>query len=299
METRASYLLVGSFVLALMLSSVAFVVWMTGGSQAEKTLVYHMRFEGSVTGLQVGSQVRFRGIPVGQVKSIDIIEDETDPKKPISIEVAVEIKENIPLRENTRAVLEAQGITGVSFVQLVAEAEGSDARLAKPTKKQKVYVLTKPSSIEKIFKSFPELLAELTVLTVQAKKLLTDENIERITATLGNIETISANMAKDSDDITALFREGREVLEAATPAIVRFAKSASAIEDAAREIETMIKTNQQPIADFAATGLYDLSQFFVEARQLVQALSRISKKLDKDPARFLFGDPSSRGYKPQ
>ena len=55
METRASYLLVGAFVLAIMAGALVFVIWLTGAT-AEKTVNYHMRFEGSVTGLQVGSQ---------------------------------------------------------------------------------------------------------------------------------------------------------------------------------------------------------------------------------------------------
>ena len=84
METRASYLLVGSFVLAIMAGAVVFVIWVTGTS-AEKTVRYHMRFAGSVPGLQVGSQVRFRGIPVGEVKAMLVSHEAIDTAQTLMV----------------------------------------------------------------------------------------------------------------------------------------------------------------------------------------------------------------------
>lgn len=314
METRASYLLVGSFMLALMATSVVFVIWITG-SKAEKPVRYFMQFSGSVTGLQVGSQVRFRGIPVGEVVTIDIVENKEKPDGPVAIEVVIDIREDTPIRESTRSVLEIQGITGVSFVQLVSEP-GPSTLLKPSTKKNKVYIATKASSIEKIFKNFPELLAELTALASQGRKLLSDDNIDRIGNTFTNIDQFTKNIASESGDFSALIAEGRKALEAATPALNNLSEAADkfattapkltaaadgvlsaadTVEDAAAELSVLVKTNQQPLADFAATGLYDISQFFVEARQLVAGLLRLSKKLERDPARFLFGD-QQRGY---
>lgn len=315
METRASYLLVGSFVLAIMAGAVVFVIWVTGTS-AEKTVRYHMRFAGSVTGLQVGSQVRFRGIPVGEVKAMQIVENETDPSKPIAIEVMIEIREDTPVRESTLGVLEVQGITGVSFVQLTSGPKPGP-RLEPSTRTSKSYIPTKPSSIEKIFKNFPELLAELTSLANQGRKLLADENIDKISRSLTHVEEIAANIAKESDEFGSLIiegrgllQEGRLALKEVPPMLEDASAAAKSITGAAddiggtarsfrktsREIETMIKTNQQPIADFMATGLYDVSQFFVDARQLVTDLSRLTKKMESDPARFFFGD-QHEGYR--
>lgn len=322
METRASYLLVGSFVLAIMAGAVVFVIWLTG-TTVEKTVQYHLRFSGSVTGLQIGSQVRFRGIPVGEVKSMNIVEDETDPSKPIHIEVMIQIRADTPVRESTRAVLEVQGITGVSFVQLTS-APQPGPRLEPSTRKKKAYIQTKPSSIEKIFKNFPELLAELTALASQGRKLLNDENLGKISRSLTHVEEIAANIAEESDSLGALITEGRGLLQEGRglmaegrlafkevpPVLKEASAAAQSITDAAddiggtarsfrktsREIEVMIKTNQQPIADFMATGLYDVSQFFVEARQLVADLARLTKKMESDPARFFFGD-QHEGYR--
>lgn len=296
METRASYLLVGSFVLALMVGAVIFVIWITG-TTTEQTERYYMRFSESVTGLQVGSQVRFRGIPVGEVASINIVENEKNPNLPIEIEVAADIKADTPIRENTRAVLEIQGITGVSYIQLTSEP-GPSPRL-RPTKETpKVYIPTKPSQLEKVFHNFPELLAEMTKLAIQGTKLLNDENLKKISQSLDNFESITSNMAKESKDITLFIKRGTEVLDKAGPAVDNVSQAARAMRDASREVETLIAANQQPIADFTSSGLYQLTQFLVEARQLVAAFMRISRKLENNPSRFFFGD-ELKGYTPK
>jgi len=309
METRASYLLVGSFVLAIMAASVVFVVWLTGATP-EKFVRYYMYFEGSVTGLQVGSQVRFRGIPVGEVVEINVVTEEKEDVQDldIQIEVVADIREDTPIRESTVAVLEVQGITGVSYIQLTSEP-GPSKPLKPREKDKKLVIPTRPGQLEKIFQNFPELLAELTALAIQGKKLLNDDNLKSLSNSISNIEHITDVVGQDTEALRSMISRGEELfreatvvlkqvqptLDQVTAALDRGGEAADAVRDAANEMQTMIETNQQPLADFAASGLYELSQFLVEARQLVAALSRISKKLEDDPARFLFGD-SQKGY---
>lgn len=297
METRASYLLVGAFVLALMAGAVVFIIWVTGGETTE-TETYYMRFSSSVTGLQIGSQVRFRGIPVGEVTDIEIVETEDDPTAPILIEVTAEVKASTPIRTNTRATLEIQGITGASFIQLTSEnVPGPAPRLTRTAKNEKLYIETRPSAIEKVFQSFPELLTQLTELATQGTKLLSNENLQHITQSLASLDQIAREMAENKD-LKVLISQAREVLETTGPAIKNIGDAAEGMNGAAREIETLIRNNQQPIADFTASGLYELTTFLVEARDLVASLQRLTKRVEDDPARFLFGD-QQQGYQPR
>lgn len=269
-----------------------------------------MYFEGSVTGLQVGSQVRFRGIPVGEVVEINVVTEEKEDVQDldIQIEVVADIREDTPIRESTVAVLEVQGITGVSYIQLTSEP-GPSKPLKPREKDKKLVIPTRPGQLEKIFQNFPELLAELTALAIQGKKLLNDDNLKSLSNSISNIEHITDVVGQDTEALRSMISRGEELfreatvvlkqvqptLDQVTAALDRGGEAADAVRDAANEMQTMIETNQQPLADFAASGLYELSQFLVEARQLVAALSRISKKLEDDPARFLFGD-SQKGY---
>ena len=62
-----------------------------------------------------------------------------------------------------------------------------------------------------------------------------------------------------------------------------------------KEIEAMVAENREPIRDFTSTGLYDLSSLLIEARDLIRELSRTTTEVQRDPARFFFGD-REQGY---
>ena len=71
METRASYLVVGAFVLALIAGSFGFALWISRSTLKDDSVYYYVYFKGAVTGLQNGSQVLLRGVPVGRVAAVD------------------------------------------------------------------------------------------------------------------------------------------------------------------------------------------------------------------------------------
>ena len=72
MEIRASYVLVGVVVLAILVGIAAFSVWLVKADGDRQVALYEIAFAGSVSGLQKDGQVRYRGIPVGRVANIRI-----------------------------------------------------------------------------------------------------------------------------------------------------------------------------------------------------------------------------------
>ena len=72
METRANYIIVGSFTLLVLVGSVVAIIWMAGANLDEDYSYYDIYFEGSVTGLKPGNPVRYRGIPVGVISEMHI-----------------------------------------------------------------------------------------------------------------------------------------------------------------------------------------------------------------------------------
>jgi phospholipid/cholesterol/gamma-HCH transport system substrate-binding protein len=70
METRARFVLLGFFTLAVIFAGFGFVYWLNyGGTSGEQT-AYRIRFQDTVSGLRPGSAVLFNGIRVGEVKSL-------------------------------------------------------------------------------------------------------------------------------------------------------------------------------------------------------------------------------------
>jgi ABC-type transport system involved in resistance to organic solvents, periplasmic component len=72
METRANYVLVGGFVLALVAGLLAFILWLAKVQFDVELKRFDIYFVGPVTGLKVGSSVSYRGISVGEVTEIEI-----------------------------------------------------------------------------------------------------------------------------------------------------------------------------------------------------------------------------------
>jgi len=113
MEIRARYVLMGSFLLAVIVGVFGFIYWLenSGGFQDRKT--YRITFDGPVSGLYTGSSVLFNGIRVGEVTALRIAAD-----RPKEVAADIDINATTPIRQDTEVDLEYQGLTGVASISL-------------------------------------------------------------------------------------------------------------------------------------------------------------------------------------
>ncbi len=142
-----------------------------------------------------------------------------------------------------------------------------------------------------------ELRGTLTTLSAQATGTLEDtrgllgdvrSNVNLITddarATIGSISSLTKSLSGDKDDLGPQVRT----------TLLAVKEAAAGLEKSQAELTAMLAENREPISNFTSSGLYEFTQLLAEARNLVTALSRISGQIERDPARFLFGD-SQRG----
>jgi phospholipid/cholesterol/gamma-HCH transport system substrate-binding protein len=322
MEIRASYLLVGAVVLALVAGLAAFSIWLVKADIDRQADAYRIAFAGSVTGLQQGSQVRYRGVPVGRVTGIRI-----DPANVENVLVTVELEHGTPIRQDTTARLEMQGITGIAFVQLRGGTQASPPLEAAGDGAPPL-IASSPSTLERLFESTPDLLVSALTLVEQANQLLNEENLRALTKSLQNIETVTADLARHGSDFDGVLTEARNaarnvggvsgelgelardlrqltakvdqqtdgVGDELSATLVATRQAAGTLQRAAGELDELVGELRQPLGDFAATGLYDFTQLVGETRQLIAALTRITKEFERDPAGFIIGGNRS-GFK--
>jgi phospholipid/cholesterol/gamma-HCH transport system substrate-binding protein len=314
METRASYLLVGAFVIALVVAAFAFVIFLARFSLETGVTTYMVNFTGSVTGLEVGSRVRYRGVPVGSVTSIKI-----DPNDITRIRVLLEIEDGTPIKEETEATLGLQGITGVAYVNLAGGTQQSP-----PLRKKEGHdypeIRSRPSSLEKVLEDLPKLFERATEISERLVAIMSEDNRVSITQTLANLRQVTDVLAQRSQNIDTIlaeasaaavsFRRTAESAERTVASIDRqvgpisndaqksLAEIRKASEQFARvadKLDKIVEENRRPLRDFSSSGLYELSQFLTEARVLVANLNQLTQQIQRDPARFFFGD-SQKGY---
>lgn len=113
METRAPYVLIGTFVLAAILAVFGFVYWLNNTGGIGPRTNYHVQFQGPVPGLLVGAGVLFNGIRVGEVTQLGLA-----PDNPRFVNATISVATATPVRADTKVGLEFQGLTGVPVVTL-------------------------------------------------------------------------------------------------------------------------------------------------------------------------------------
>jgi phospholipid/cholesterol/gamma-HCH transport system substrate-binding protein len=313
MEIRASFLAVGTVVLGLLAALAGFGIWLVRSDVEGQHDPYQVVFAGSVSGLQDGSQVRYRGIPVGRVVDIRI-----DPDNVEQVLADLEIEQGTPIRQDTFASLEMQGITGIAYVQLRGGTRASkplEASADHPVPR----ITARRSTLEQVFESTPDLLARSVALADRLALFLDDENLTALRQTLANAETFTAGLAAREGDIDSVLDEtagaAGEVralageLRAVSKSLdQRFEgiggelvgtlddlrEAATALAAAAGELDGMIGELREPMRDFGDTGLYEFTNLVGESRELVAALTRITKEFERDPTGFLIG--GQKGY---
>ena len=63
----------------------------------------------------------------------------------------------------------------------------------------------------------------------------------------------------------------------------------------ADQINALVAENRGPINEFTTRGLLNVSNLITEARDFIVSLNRVTTEVERDPARFLFGD-QQQGY---
>ena len=130
MENKSHALMAGLFMIVLSIALALAILWFD--RDTSERLPYVLTTKASVSGLSRESAVRYRGLNVGKVVSIDF-----DAQVPGQILVSVSIEKGTPITRSTYATLDFQGVTGLAYVQFDDDGsshallETSDARVAR------------------------------------------------------------------------------------------------------------------------------------------------------------------------
>ncbi len=208
METRASYVLVGAFVLALVAGTTAFVVWLAKLEIDRAFASYDIYFEGSVSGLREGGVVQYHGVPVGTVTAIEI-----DPENVERVRVTIEVGAETPISADVVATLQIQGITGLSFVQLSGGSNEAGPLEAKAGERYPV-IASRVSGLERVFETVPQLVQRFTELVERAMILLNDENQQAFAETLDNVRDLTGALAGETDNFHAVMVDAQATIVA-------------------------------------------------------------------------------------
>jgi phospholipid/cholesterol/gamma-HCH transport system substrate-binding protein len=189
METRARYVLIGIFTVIVIAAVFAFVFWMNYSGGLSQRTAYRIQFSAPVSGLMPGSSVTFNGINVGEVTAVGLASD-----KPRSVDVAITVRADTPVRADTHIGVDFRGLTGAPTIALVGGA--ADAPPLKGENGQPPVLTADDAATQ-------DLTSAARVALGHLDQILLD-NADPVKQTIASLQTFSETLARNSDKIDGI-----------------------------------------------------------------------------------------------
>ena len=106
-----------------------------------------------------------------------------------------------------------------------------------------------------------------------------------------DVRSLTSDLRDDAHNLTGRLDGTLTILDREVQGLGGETKSTLlAVRQASEQLARILDSNQGAVTDFTASGLYEFTQLLAESRILVASLMRISTEIERDPARFLFGN---------
>ncbi|HML27839.1 MAG TPA: ABC-type transport auxiliary lipoprotein family protein [Hyphomicrobium sp.] len=189
MEIRARYTLIGLFTLATVAAVFVFVYWLNHAGGLSQQTLYRTRFDTPVSGLLRGSAVLFNGIRVGEIVALELTADH-----PEQVTALMSVNSNTPIRSDTKAGIEFQGLTSSPVLALRGGAPNAPPAIS--TDHQPPLLAVDPNATQSLTESARGVLHRIDDVI--------DENREPLKTLIANINTFSGALAKNSDKVDGI-----------------------------------------------------------------------------------------------
>src|ERR1700733_3520116 len=270
METRASFVLIGTFTLAVIAAAFGFVLWFQSLHATKARSPLRVIFEGPAAGLRNGGSGNFNGIRVGEVISVKL----DNPRRVIALAM---VENNAPLRKDTLVGLEFQGLTGVAAISLKG---GEEAAPSVPLDQDGIPVLTAdPNSLQDV--------TEAIRGTLQNINRVVADNQQAVRNSLHNLETFTAALARNSEKIDNVMLKVDGVMGKADNLMLGLKTPRAGAQGG--ELFLTVKSIRELAEDFDKRS----GALMSDGRRTLGDISRAVNNLDRNPTRLLFGAGNS------
>jgi phospholipid/cholesterol/gamma-HCH transport system substrate-binding protein len=322
MEPRANHVLIGAFTLLGAIGLVLGGLWSARWASDQAWQQIEVHFLQPVSGLSDGSSVQYNGISMGSVRDLRL-----SPEDPGRVIAVIRLQAEAPLREDTTARLSVSGLTGVSSIQLRGGSADSPRLEPEPGRDVPV-IIAEESGLQRLIEASEDIASTAGQVMLRLLDFLSDENAERVSTTLDNIDQftralggegerigeIVANLHRGSQDLVPLMADLRRVVtdiadafEQLEPSLVEtFPEAGEELRDAmaklaeaSERIDGMVARNEAAVAGFGDEVLTPMGPAVQEFRRLIDELSALTEKIERNPAGFLLGGEKAEEYRPQ
>jgi phospholipid/cholesterol/gamma-HCH transport system substrate-binding protein len=313
MATKANKFLVGLFVLLGLALIAGTLIWLGASKYLQKTNTYLTYFNESVSGLEVDSPVKYRGVTVGRVSAIRVAPDGK------LVEVELNIRTELKVTDDLRTRLSTAGLTGWKFVELDQKKPYLEKRALAPEYKTPYPVISsEPSEYKEILESLSGLVDHIMQLDLagisesikstmnSVEQLFREEKwrsiLEHIDSTVSALNKAALSLEKTVSnpevdkavaDARKLLVEGRKLL-AETRHELKALKLETRVDQASDQMNGLSKEVQTLVSDLdrRTAMLYkELALTTRELQQAAQSLKLLMEDLRSQPSSLIFSHP--------
>jgi phospholipid/cholesterol/gamma-HCH transport system substrate-binding protein len=245
-------------------------------------------------------------VEVGRVVAIRI-----DKRAADRVQVIADIDSQAPISKETLASLSLQGVTGLLYIDLLANADPKRKMESVPSEQYPV-IDSVQSNFDLFLASLPDLVGRAAEVTDRAARVLSDENIASFTATMKNIEKSSASLPQTMEDaaevvaqlrvaigdVRAAAAGARTLVDSAGPDLAatsaRLRNISENLATTTANLDKLMSEHRDDLGLFLRDSLPEMERLLRDSRQAAIEFRELSRSLKADPSQLMY-EPSYRG----
>ncbi|MFZ6842961.1 MlaD family protein [Undibacterium sp. RuTC16W] len=301
MENRSHALMAGFFTIALLVLTAVFALWL--GKDKIKRTPYEIVTKLSVAGLNVQAAVRYKGIKVGNVSSINF-----DPAVQGQILLKIDVVSDTPITPDTYATLGYQGVTGIAYVQLDEDnVHAPHGALIAASGDAPARIPLRPGIMQNLEQRGMAILKQTEELTKRLNTLLDTDNQKSIASAIDNIgkaavawQKVPDRLGPTLDKLPALADQTQSTLAA----VKTLSGDASKLSNNLNQFTISMQAPDGPLArlnnsvELISAGISQdtlpkINAVTTDARNSLRSINRTSDALNERPQSLLFGNPTT------
>lgn len=262
------------------------------GQASYKTYLVYMKAD--VTGLSEDSPVRYNGVKVGYVSSIQL-----DKRNLRRVRIKLKISDDTPINTSTVASAMPQGITGILYISLQSTKTQAPNLQVGPGEKYPV-IPSKPSLFTQIGKDIPKLVNKTSDLIDNMQMAFSKSNRKKFTDALDSIHRFAQVLAKNSDKMSQVVTKVDKTLtninqasQDAPETMKSIRRSARSVENAGEAANEMMAKGEKTVEFINQHQLPELQQLTNKLNRSATTLDQLLKQLNDNPSMLIRGKQST------
>jgi phospholipid/cholesterol/gamma-HCH transport system substrate-binding protein len=229
MRNRAQKIRLGVFLFISLAALLSVIGYFTAREFFEQEDIYYVSYEGvSVSGLEVGSPVKYMGIKVGTIKDINI-----DPENVNKVIIQLSLKPNTPIKKDAVADITSIGITGLKAIEI--RGGSNEAESLEPGS-----YIQAGSSITQEITGKAEVIAQKAEKVLNNLQLFTQpENLNKITEMVDKITMLAEQTNQTVIKIDTIMTENRQDIR---ESIAPLKEISQRLDESSRMLQTTMET---------------------------------------------------------